>query len=245
MAEKPLYVDISEKILSSIEQRNFNENSSLPSERALCERYHVSRSTIRQALNHLKFNGYIYTVQGKGTFVKPIVYEQNLFKFYSFTDELRNKNINVSNVIIGHELVSINDVLASKLGRKCNEIFHKIIRLRFADSCPIMIETIYLPQNRFYHIEIGKIEKGSMASYLTKKYDLQLDRVVETFRPVLPRYWQCDLLKISSKDPCTMLERFSYENDILIQYTVSIIRGDKYIFKTDLSRNYLGNNLPL
>lgn len=60
MAEKPLYVDISEKILSSIEQRNFNENSSLPSERALCERYHVSRSTIRQALNHLKFNGYIY-----------------------------------------------------------------------------------------------------------------------------------------------------------------------------------------
>lgn len=242
MSEKPLYIDIAEKILSKIIQDNLNENSLLPSERVMCESYHVSRSTVRQALNHLKFNGYIYTVQGKGTFVKPIVYEQNLFKFYSFTDELKKQNINVNNVVIGYELVSINDVLASKLGRNCNEVFHKIIRLRFAESCPIMIETLYLPQNRFYHIEIGKIEKESMTSYLTRKYDLQLDRIIETFRPVLPRYWQCDLLKISSKDPCTMLERFSYEDDILIQYTVSIIRGDKYVFKTDLSRNYLGIN---
>lgn len=243
MCPKPLYIDIAEKILTQIKQDNFNENSLLPSERILSKRYHVSRSTIRQALKHLKFDGHIYTVQGKGTFVKPIVYEQNLFKFYSFTDELKNQNINVTNIVIGHELISLNNILASKLNRKCTETFHKIIRLKFADSCPIMIETIYLPQNRFYYIEIGKIEKVSMNSYLLKKYDLHVDRVIETFRPVLPRYRQCDLLKISSKDPCTMLERFSYENNILIQYTVSIIRGDKYIFKTDLSRNYLKDTL--
>lgn len=233
--EKPLYIDISEKILATIEKSEYTENSMLPSERILSENYHVSRSTIRHALNHLKDNGYIYTVQGKGTFLKPIVYEQNLFKLYSFTDELRSNNIYVTNIIIGYELVSINDTLANKLNRKPNELFHKIIRLRTADSCPIMIETTYLPQNRFYHIEIGKIETDSLYTYLVKKYDLQLDRATEIFRPVLPRTWQCELLKISSKDPCTMLERFSYENDLLIQYTISMIRGDKYVFKADLS----------
>lgn len=234
MSDTPLYIDISKKILIDINQNEYNEKSGLPSERILCERFHVSRSTIRHALNHLKTNGYIYTIQGKGTFLKPLVYEQTLFKFYSFTTELRNNNIDVNNTIIGYELVSLNGDLASKLNRKENELFHKIIRLRTADSCPIMIETIYLPQNRFYHIEIGKIENSSLYNYLVKKYDLQLDKATEIFKPVLPRSWQCDLLRISSKDPCTMLERFSYENDILIQYTISIIRGDKYVFKTNL-----------
>ena len=44
-------------------------NDKLPSERDLSELYHVSRNTVRSALNELFLRGFIYRSTGKGTFV--------------------------------------------------------------------------------------------------------------------------------------------------------------------------------
>ncbi len=42
----------------------------LPTERELCAQFGVSRAPIRQALSALEMNGYIYSRQGEGVFVK-------------------------------------------------------------------------------------------------------------------------------------------------------------------------------
>ena len=60
---------------------------------------------------------------------------------------------------------------------------------------------------------------------------------METFRPVIPTSCQCHLLGITPKIPCTLLERFSYEEGILVEYTYSIVRGDKYVFRVDLTND--------
>ena len=44
-----------------------------------------------------------------------------------------------------------------------------------------------------------------------------------------------ELLKISPRIPCILLERFSYEEDCLVEYTSSVVRGDKYVFKIELN----------
>lgn len=41
------------------------------------------------------------------------------------------------------------------------------------------------------------------------------------------------LLQISANTPCILLERFSYEKDVLSEYTKSIVRGDKYTFQIE------------
>ena len=66
MGNDALYVEIYHAILKSIQANEYPENSPLPSERYLCEKYHVSRSTIRQALNLLQESGVVYTVHGNG-----------------------------------------------------------------------------------------------------------------------------------------------------------------------------------
>lgn len=237
MCSDCLYIHIYTDILTKIKQGIYSENSSLPTERKLCDLYHVSRSTIRQSLILLEKDGYIYIVHGKGTYIKPQVFEQTLNKFYSFTDELKRSNICINNTIISNELISLDKDLALHLNREKGEMFHKIVRLRSADDFSLMIEITYLPQNRFYRISTEIIEKGSLYHYLATTYSLKVDRAVETFKPSIPNIWQCNLLKISSKIPCTLLERFSYEEDYLVEYTFSIIRGDKYIFKFNLSTN--------
>lgn len=40
----------------------------IPSERELCERFRVSRITVRKAIEELTINGELYKLHGKGTF---------------------------------------------------------------------------------------------------------------------------------------------------------------------------------
>lgn len=234
MSENSLYIDIYSNILENIKNGTYSENIPLPSERELCLLYHVSRSTIRQALLLLQDNGYIYKIHGRGTYVKPQVFEQTLYKFYSFTDELKRSNIYINNNIISYELITLDNILAMTLNREKGELFHKIIRLRTAEDSALMIEITYLPKNRFYKISTDILEKGSLYNYLISTYSLKVDRALETFKPVIPNNWQCALLGITPKVPCTLLERFSYEDGALVEYTSSIVRGDKYVFKVDL-----------
>ena len=62
MSDTALYKLVYQNILDSIKSGEYPENSHLPAERWLCDKYHVSRSTIRQALNMLKEEGYIFTL---------------------------------------------------------------------------------------------------------------------------------------------------------------------------------------
>ena len=49
----PLYHQLAEKITEGIKNNNLKEDEKIPSEREYCERYKVSRSTVREAVKHL------------------------------------------------------------------------------------------------------------------------------------------------------------------------------------------------
>ena len=235
MASTPLYIQIYKSILTLIKNGKYKENTALPSERELCEKYFVSRSTIRQTISLLKEADLVYVVQGKGTFIKPQVFVQPLTKGYSFTDTLKNDNVIIQNKIIEYTKETPDSALAKITGYNENSIFHKLTRLRSAKDSPLMLETTYLPSARFIRLDIERIESGSLYDYLHKTYDFRADKIKETLRPIIPLTKEKKLLQISSNVPCILLERFSYEDDLLIEYTRSIVRGDKYIFQVNLS----------
>lgn len=70
VSSKKLYLQIYNQILSQIQLGVFKEGDKLPPERELCEQFNVSRAPIRQALSALELNGYIYSRQGEGVYVK-------------------------------------------------------------------------------------------------------------------------------------------------------------------------------
>ena len=231
----PLYMKIYNEILEAITSSEFKENSQLPSERYLSVKYHVSRTTVRSALSRLAQNGYIYTIHGNASFVQPRVFEQPLSGFYSFTDELKHNNILIHNDLIDYQIICLDHNLAQKLGYPEQSSFHKLIRLRSAQSYPLILETTYLPKERFHKLNMDLLKnKGSLYEYLKKKYDFQADYAVETFRPIMADRKERELLQINSTIPCQLLERYSYEEGSLSEYTYSVIRGDKYIFKVKL-----------
>ncbi|MDQ0225850.1 DNA-binding FadR family transcriptional regulator [Metabacillus niabensis] len=70
VSNSKLYIQIYNQILSEIESGAFKVGDKLPAERELCEQFGVSRAPIRQALSALELNGYIYSRQGEGVYVK-------------------------------------------------------------------------------------------------------------------------------------------------------------------------------
>ncbi len=67
----PIYQQIKDNIIDQILSNEIKENESLPSIRNLAKDIKISVMTIKKAYDELEKEGYIMSVQGKGTFVSP------------------------------------------------------------------------------------------------------------------------------------------------------------------------------
>ena len=74
--------------LAGLRQKRLEPGALLPTERALCERYGVSRTTVRQALQELLVDGRLYRLQGKGTYVARPKVVQTL-ALTSYTEDMQ------------------------------------------------------------------------------------------------------------------------------------------------------------
>ncbi|MHB8763468.1 MAG: GntR family transcriptional regulator [Deferrisomatales bacterium] len=69
---EPAYAQLVRLLRGRIAAGEFRPGSRLPSEAQLCDLYQVSPMTVRRAVNVLLDQGLVSTVQGSGTFVKPM-----------------------------------------------------------------------------------------------------------------------------------------------------------------------------
>ncbi len=67
----PIYEQIKNQIISQIMSGELKEGDVIPSIRTLAQDIRISVMTIKKAYDELEKEGYIVSVQGKGTFVAP------------------------------------------------------------------------------------------------------------------------------------------------------------------------------
>ncbi len=232
MSDAPLYKAVYQELLNQIVSCVSPEKTTLPSERELCEQFHVSRSTVRRALDALRQDGYINKMQGRGNFIRPQMYEQPLSKFHSFAGALKARNIEITNQILDYELIDEDKYLLDILRENVRKTkWHKLVRLRNASGFPLMIETTYLPQSRFHRLDIDYLVSHSLYSYLDSYYCMKIDDANELLSPVIATNKERQALQIPQHIPCMLIERFCYESGELIAVHKTIVRGDKYKFR--------------
>ena len=66
----PVYVQLADLITKWIEDGELQPDYPIPSEATLQQRYGVARNTTRRAVEVLREKGLVYTIGGRGTFVK-------------------------------------------------------------------------------------------------------------------------------------------------------------------------------
>ena len=230
----PLYYQLMDILLEKIESGELVENDQLPSERELCDSYRVSRTTVRQTMQELEKQGFIYKVHGKGTYVSPRTHNQSLVKFYSFTEEMKKVGKLPTTQVVSFEKVFCDNKIAKVMELPVEEEVFKIVRLRLADQDPMLYETSYVPVKDFKNLSSQELEQTPMYEIFRSQYNVKISRALESFMAVSANNVESEMLNINEGAPCLMLKRITYDQSKVIEYTISIARGDKFTYTVEL-----------
>lgn len=71
-SRKPIYEQLTDKVKEMILHGILQTDEQLPSVRTLSQQLTVNPNTIQKAYRELEREGYIYSLQGKGSFIAPM-----------------------------------------------------------------------------------------------------------------------------------------------------------------------------
>lgn len=233
----PLYYQLAEIIINEIESRGLKENDQLPTEKEYCEKYKLSRSTVRQAINYLEKKGYVYKIQGSGTFISSRRFKQKLLKFYSFTEEMKKQGKRPESEILSFKVLESPEKIAKELNLEKGEKVFELIRLRLADGEEIMYEKTYLPHKKFPTLTKKDLINNPLYDILQSRYKLVFTKAIEKFSVGVSNSKISNTLLISQGTPIIQLQRWTYAGIEIIEYTISSVRGDKFEFEVELEED--------
>ncbi|SCZ03126.1 GntR family transcriptional regulator [Alkaliphilus peptidifermentans] len=231
----PMYIQIKELLLNKIKSNIYSYEQQLPSERELSKQYKVSRMTARNAITALVDEGWAFREPGKGTFVAKPKIERDLIKLSGFSQMLKEKGIEPSNLLLAIEIREANRIIATKLMLDIGEKVYEIIRLRYGNKIPIALEYTYLPENKFPNLEKYDFEKESLYEVLEYHYNLKLKYAEQNLSLARVNSYEAKILNVEYKEPILLLETLTYNiDDEPIEFTKSLTRGDNSVFYTEL-----------
>jgi DNA-binding GntR family transcriptional regulator len=113
---EPLYLQVARALKKDIVGGVYPVGSQLPTEDALCERFAVSRHTVREALRRLREDNLISSRQGAGTIVAPrgaaTAYAQDVMSINDLVTWSAGKRFVIQSI----EMVTIDSKLAAATG---------------------------------------------------------------------------------------------------------------------------------
>lgn len=200
-ARAPKYYVLEKEIIDRIDRKEYHENEPIPSERELVESFGVSRITVRRAIDELVRDGYLYKVQGKGTFVKGEEYGQDLISITSCTEDVINHGMTPRREVISSEVVEATGEICSALELSRGENVFRLERIYFADDTPINHTVTYLPYKLFFGIDLFDFSQESLYQILGKEYHARLLNATRTVEATLAKGKTAEYLHVKAGIP--------------------------------------------
>ncbi|NLU35644.1 MAG: GntR family transcriptional regulator [Clostridiales bacterium] len=234
----PLYYQLKEILLEYIKEYHKDEELPIPTEKELSEHFQISRPTVRQAINELVVEGYLYRKKAKGTFVsKPKIRQDFLLILDSFENEMKKKGLKPSTKLLNIEVTRSDEKVSKALNIPLGSEVVKLTRLRFANDEPIVLVVTYLPHDKCKGIMDKDLEKESMYDILEKDFGYNIARATRTLESIVAGEYEAKLLDIKKGAPIQYFESVAYLTDNTpIEYSLAKYRGDRNKFSFELKR---------
>lgn len=181
----PKYYQLKKAIIRKIEMEEYTLDGPIPSERELMEQYQVSRITVRKAIDELVVEGYLYKVQGKGTYVKTDEKSNDLFSLVSCTQAVRNMGMTPTKQVIVSEILTADKKRAKALNLTDTDQVFQLGRVLYANGEPLNYTLTYLPVKLFPGIEKHHFAEESLYQVLGEEYHVNLTKARRTVEAVL------------------------------------------------------------
>jgi GntR family transcriptional regulator len=218
--------------LRTLATQDLDAGDPLPSERELCDRFSVSRMTVRQAVDALVVEGLLERVHGRGMFVaRPKVDLQ--VRLTSFSEEMRRRGMTPSVKHLRAEVVPADARIAAALEIEPADPVVHLHQLRYADGEPMSVQHSWLVEA----LVPGLIDTPPDSLYV------ELDR-----RGLLPAWGEdtvdageadteeAQLLHIHKGRAVLRIARRAFSRDLAVEYSEAVYRADRYTLWVPVAR---------
>jgi len=227
---------IRDELLERILSGAYSWGDAFPSENMLAGEFRVSRVLIRKVLNILEEMGYLYSIHGKGRFLRkqqskiPL----NLNGDESFTSKISEAGLNLETCTISGKVLRDDEKVYRKLKAEKDEDIYRIERLRILDGVPIAIHHSYIREKHFPEISKDGDHIESLFAYFRKKGHHSFKSTQSILSVSLPTLDEQHALACPPLVPLLVLESdtIDKETEQLLQFTRILYRGDCFQYIT-------------
>lgn len=231
--EIPLYQQLAHSIKKAVDEQKLKENDKIPAENEFCKIYDLSRTTVRQALDILEKDGYIYKLRGKGSYVSTPKIYQNRSSFSKFYDDMRSLGKVPVSKIISLKIKVADAYVREKMQLEENEMLCQIKWIRYGNNEPLIYETINLNYKLVDGIEMKELTDKKLYDILSEEYGIKMTHGKELFYPCKLDINEAKNLGLKENDLGMKVERVVFQGKDVVEYTTSTVRGDRFIYTTN------------
>lgn len=228
----PKYEKVASAIRKDISIGTYPVGSFLPPEHILEAKYHVSRATIRSAIQTLVNEGLLKVRQGQGT---TVLHSGSFHRFshvtllsesIAFTRDKTDHPVLVTTAI---DEVPIQDPQdAAFLRVNLHDYVFRIQRILKQDDCPFCILTNYLPKHLTPNLTDYEGQFIDLYSFLRDTYGIRYTKSEETVSAQSAGLIESEILSIPINSPLLYLRRTAHCNLGPMECSYQQIRTDIY-----------------
>lgn len=231
----PLHVQTEELLRKIINDPAYANGKLLPNEIELAKQLAISRTTLRQAINKLVYEGLLQRKKGVGTKVAAAPVSSKSNNWLSFSQEMQSRGIPIKNFELHITWVLPDEKTANFFEIKPNKKILKLERLRGRHEGPFVYFVSY------FHPRIGlsgeEDFKRPLYEILEKDYFVVANLSKEFISAKAADKFIATKLEMTEGSPILLRERFVYDQgERPIEYNLGFYRADSFVYTIESRR---------
>lgn len=237
---EPIYKQLADELESKIINGDIKPGKKLPSENELCELYNVSRITVRQALNILVQKDLVYSVHGKGSFVKVPEIEQDLSKIVRFGSALSLHGQDGFTRVVSYDTGKHISRATEALGTNS---YFDLFLLGHLQMTPVVYYKSYINSKykQDVYLAAKKLELVHKPFSTLDIYDdlsIKIKSIKQSISAIISDGKSGEMLGLFGNQALLRLESIYYlEDGTAIEYKTAYYRSDVYHFELNRELN--------
>lgn len=232
----PIYQVIEQDIRKAILDGKLKQGDLVPSETELSAKYKVSRMTVRQAINNLLIDGYIYRHKGRGTFVTFNKMEMEKNSHY-FSTELHDIEGPIETSLMKLETIPADEIISIRLQLKIGDPVYYVERLKTNNNIVLVYERLYLPCSMYPELNENNFPK-SFYRYVEEELNWKIKNSVLAIEARGLSKRVAELFHQQEGEPTLYSSSVAYlDNGRAFEYTRSYYNAQYFRFKYNSPRH--------
>lgn len=231
----PLHIQAEELLRNMILGSDYQNGKLLPNEVDLSKQLAISRTTLRQAINKLVYDGLLVRKKGVGTKVAETIVSSRSMNWLSFSQEMKARGITIRNYELNLSWVLPDEKLANFFEIAPDKKILKLERLRGKQEWPFVFFVSY------FHPRIGLTGEEDFRNPLYEIFEKEHSVIAtlskEEISATAADSFIAGKLNIEKNSPILLRKRYVFDQgDRPIEYNIGYYRADSFVYTVESRR---------